>query len=91
MERVASRRTVGWPTPKGETPGTYQRDRRIFSFDARGIPVSVKRRVWRNGERKKRMNRSRQRTVRRRARKEKREREESKRMERAKKEVVEAT
>ena len=45
-EGVASRRTVGWPNPTGETPGTHQRDRRRLSFDARGIPVSVKSRVW---------------------------------------------
>ena len=65
-EGAANRRTVGWPTPTGETPGTYQRDRRRFSFDARGIPISVKRRVWRNGEKKKRVDRRRKRTVRRR-------------------------
>ena len=47
--------------------------------------------MWRNGERKKRVNRCRQRTVGRRARKEKRDREESKRVERAKKEVVMAS
>ena len=44
-----------------------------------------------NGERKKRVNRRRQRTVRRRVGKEKREKEESNRAEKAKKEVVVAT
>ena len=44
-EGVASRRTVGWPNPTGETPGTHQRDRRRLSFDARRILVSVKSRV----------------------------------------------
>ena len=69
----------------------HQRDRRIISFDARGSLVSVKSRVWRNGERKKRVNRRRQRTVGRRARKRKRDRDESKRVEREKKEAVVAT
>ena len=51
-EGVASRRTVGRPTPTGKTSDTHQRDWRRLSFDARRIPVSVKTRVWRNGDRK---------------------------------------
>ena len=92
-EGVESRRTVGRPNPTGETAGTHQRDRdrSFISFDARGIPVSVKRRVRRNKDTEKRVNRRRQRTVRRRAQKEKREREEARRAKRAEKEVVVAT
>ena len=64
-EGVASRHTVGWPTPTRETPSMHQRNWRRHSFDARGTPVSVKSRVWRNGERNKRVNKRRQQTMRR--------------------------